>query len=105
MKGAEMEEPHYRWKKVKKIKTTEGKNFVVVYYRAIKTFYLPNGEYEGEHDYAYKMNPGDIACFVVKHDAIEATIGYLNQMIQLGYIEIQEDKNIVWEDEDENYTK
>lgn len=90
-----VKEPAYRRQLIKKI---HGK-FANTNYRAIKAFYLPIGEWIGEHECAYKMKPGEVAGFVGKYD--EDVIGYINQMVKLGYIEVEDNPNIVWEDEND----
>ena len=94
----EVKEPRYRKRRIKKIFG----EIVVVNYRAIKTLYLPGGEYTYEHEFAYGMNPGQEAEFTVRRNDVDTMISYLNQMVDLGYIEIKDDENIVWEDEDES---
>ena len=94
----EVKEPRYRKQRIKKIFG----EIVVVNYRAIKTLYLPGGEYAYEHEFTYRMNPGQEAEFTVRRNDVDTMISYLNQMVDLGYIEIKDDENIVWEDENES---
>ena len=94
----EVEEPRYRRQRIKNIYG----EYVFVDYRAIRPFFLPHGEYTYEHEFAYRMNSGEEAGFATRHDAVNEAIGYLNQMVDLGYIEIRDNKDIVWEDENES---
>ena len=94
----EIKVSRYRRQRIKKIHG----ELVHIDYRAIKTFYLPHGEYMYEHEFAYRMGPGEVANFAVRRNDVDTMISYLNQMVDLGYIEIKDDENIVWEDDDEN---
>lgn len=90
----EVGKPRYRRKLVKAV---HGKG-TRINYMVVKTFYLPVVEWCSEHKTAFRMEPGDVAGFV-GYD--EDVIGYINQMVKLGYIEIQDNPNIVWGDEND----
>lgn len=94
----EVKEPKKEPKWVRKqIKAVHGKG-TRINYMAVKTFYLPVGEWTSEHKTAFRMEPGDVAGFV---ECDEDVKGYINQMVKLGYIEVEDNPNIVWEDEDD----
>ena len=82
----------YRRKLVKEV---HGKG-TRINYMAVKTFYLPVVEWCSEHKTAFRMEPGDVAVFVGYDEDVK---GYINQMVKLGYIEVEDNPNIVWEDE------
>lgn len=82
----------------KQIKAVHGKG-TRINYMAVKTFYLPVGEWTSEHKTAFRMEPGDVAGFVGYDEDVK---GYINQMVELGYIEVEDNPNIVWEDDNEN---
>ena len=90
----EVGKPRYRRKLVKAV---HGKG-TRINYMVVRTLYLPVVEWCSEHKTAFRMEPGDVAGFV-GYD--EDVIGYINQMVKLGYIEVEDNPNIVWEDEDE----
>lgn len=79
----------------KQIKEVHGKN-THINYRAVRAFYLPIGGWDSEHKTAFRMEPGDVAVFVGYDEDVK---GYINQMVELGYIEVEDNPNIVWEDE------
>ena len=79
----------------KQIKEVHGKG-TRINYMAAKTFYLPVVEWCSEHKTAFRMEPGDVAVFVGYDEDVK---GYINQMVELGYIEVEDNPNIVWEDE------
>lgn len=81
----------------KQIKEVHGKN-IYINYRVVKAFYLPVGEWTSEHKTAFRMEPGDVAGFAEYDEDVK---GYINQMVELGYIEIEDNPNIVWEDEND----
>lgn len=81
----------------KQIKEVHGKN-IHINYRAVKAFYLPVGEWTSEHKTAFRMEPGDVAGFAGYDEDVK---GYINQMVKLGYIEVEDNPNIVWEDEND----
>lgn len=97
----EIKVSRYRRQRIKKIHERINGELVYIDYRAIKPFYLPHGEYTHEHEFAYRVDPGEVANFAVRCANADAVIGYLNQMVVLGYIEIKNDESIEWEDEDE----
>lgn len=79
----------------KQIKEVQGKN-IHINYMVVKTFYLPVGEWDSEHKAAFRMEPGDVAGFAEYDEDVK---GYINQMVELGFIEVEDNPNIVWEDE------
>ena len=79
----------------KQIKEVHGKG-TRINYMAVKTFYLPVGEWDSEHKTAFRMEPGDVAGFAGYDEDVK---GYINQMVELGFIEVEDNPNIVWEDE------
>ena len=79
----------------KQIKEVHGKG-TRINYMAVKTFYLPVGEWDSEHKAAFRMEPGDVAGFAGYDEDVK---GYINQMVELGFIEVEDNPNIVWEDE------
>lgn len=79
----------------KQIKEVHGKG-TRINYKVVKAFYLPVGEWTSEHKTAFRMEPGDVAVFVEYDEDVK---GYINQMVKLGYIEVEDNPNIVWEDE------
>lgn len=81
----------------KQIKAVHGKG-TRINYMVVKTFYLPVGEWDSEHKTAFRMEPGEVAGFVGYDEDVK---GYINQMVKLGYIEVEDNPNIVWEDENE----
>lgn len=81
----------------KQIKEVHGKN-TYINYRVVKAFYLPVGEWTSEHKTAFRMEPGDVAGFAGYDKDVK---GYINQMVKLGYIEVEDNPNIVWEDEND----
>ena len=91
----EVGKPRYRRKLVKAV---HGKG-TRINYMVVRTFYLPAVEWYCEHKTAFRMDPGVVAGFV-GYD--EDVIGYINQMVKLGYIEVEDNPNIVWEDENED---
>lgn len=80
----------------KLVKAVHGKG-TRINYMAVKTFYLPVGEWDSEHKAAFRMEPGDVAGFAGYDEDVK---GYINQMVELGFIEVEDNPNIVWEDED-----
>ena len=86
------EEP--KWVR-KQIKEVHSKN-IHINYKVVKTFYLPVGEWCSEHKTAFRMEPGDVAGFAGYDEDVK---GYINQMVELGFIEVEDNPNIVWEDE------
>lgn len=82
----------------KQIKAVHGKG-TRINYMAVKTFYLPVGEWDSEHKTAFRMEPGEVAGFVGYDEDVK---GYINQMVKLGSIEVEDNPNIVWEDNNEN---
>lgn len=82
----------------KQIKAVHGKG-TRINYMVVKTFYLPVGEWDSEHKTAFRMEPGEVAGFVGYDEDVK---GYINQMVKLGYIEVEDNPNIVWEDENEH---
>lgn len=82
----------------KQIKAVHGKG-TRINYMVVKTFYLPVGEWDSEHKTAFRMEPGEVAGFVGYDEDVK---GYINQMVKLGYIEVEDNPNIVWEDENED---
>ena len=88
----EVKEPEWVRKQIKEV---HSKN-IHINYKVVKAFYLPVGEWTSEHKTAFRMEPGDVAGFV-GYD--EDVIGYINQMVKLGYIEVENNPNIVWDDE------
>lgn len=92
------EEPKKEPKWVRKqIKAVHGKG-TRINYMVVKTFYLPVGDWDSEHKTAFRMEPGEVAGFVGYDEDVK---GYINQMVKLGYIEVEDNPNIVWEDENE----
>lgn len=81
----------------KQIKAVHGKG-TRINYMVVKTFYLPVGDWDSEHKTAFRMEPGEVAGFVGYDEDVK---GYINQMVKLGYIEVEDNPNIVWEDENE----
>ena len=79
----------------KQIKEVHGKG-TRINYMAVKTFYLPVVEWTSEHKAAFRMEPGDVAGFAGYDEDVK---GYINQMVELGFIEVEDNPNIVWEDE------
>lgn len=88
----EVQEPEWVRKQIKKV---HGKG-TRINYMVVKTFYLPVGEWDSEHKAAFRMEPGDVAGFAGYDEDVK---GYINQMVELGYIEVEDNPNIVWEDE------
>lgn len=88
----EVGKPRYRRKLVKAV---HGKG-TRINYMVVRTFYLPVVEWCSEHKTAFRMEPGDVAGFVGYNEDV---IGYINQMVKLGYIEVEDTPNIVWEAE------
>lgn len=94
----EVKEPKKEPKWVRKqIKAVHGKG-TRINYMAVKTFYLPVGEWTSEHKTAFRMEPGDVAGFVGYDEDVK---GYINQMVELGSIEVEDNPNIVWEDDND----
>ena len=89
-----VEEPEWVRKQIKEV---HGKN-IHINYRVVKAFYLPVGEWTSEHKAAFRMEPGDVAGFAGYDEDVK---GYINQMVKLGYIEVEDNPNIVWEDEND----
>lgn len=79
----------------KQIKAVHGKG-TRINYMVVKTFYLPVVEWCSEHKTAFRMEPGEAACFAGYDEDVK---GYINQMVRLGFIEVKDNPNIVWEDE------
>ena len=79
----------------KLVKAVHGKG-TRINYMVVKTFYLPVVEWTSEHKTAFRMEPGDVAGFAGYDEDVK---GYINQMVELGYIEVEDNPNIVWEDE------
>lgn len=84
-------------------KHTSGSIFVRVNFVFIKTFYFEDSEYsvssikEGEDDYIeFTTNENDAPTWDKWH---QDNVNYINQLVRDGYIEIQDNPNIVWEDE------
>ena len=90
----EVGKPRYRRKLVKAV---HGKG-TRINYMAVKTFYLPVVEWCSEHKTAFRMEPGDVAGFAGYDEDVK---GYINQMVELGFIEVEDNPNIVWEGEDD----
>lgn len=90
----EIKEPTWMRKQIKEV---HGKN-TYINYRVVKAFYLPVGEWTSEHKTAFRMEPGDVAGFAGYDKDVK---GYINQMVKLGYIEVEDNPNIVWEDEND----
>ena len=88
----EVKEPEWVRKQIKEV---HGKN-IHINYMVVKTFYLPVGEWDSEHKAAFRMEPGDVAGFAGYDEDVK---GYINQMVELGFIEVEDNPNIVWEDE------
>ena len=88
----EVQEPEWVRKQIKKV---HGKG-TDINYRVVKGFYLPVGEWTSEHKTAFIMEPGDVAGFAGYDEDVK---GYINQMVELGFIEVEDNPNIVWEDE------
>lgn len=88
----EVGKPRYRRKLVKAV---HGKG-TRINYMVVKTFYLPVVEWCSEHKTAFRMEPGEAACFAGYDEDVK---GYINQMVRLGFIEVEDNPNIVWEDE------
>ena len=88
----EVKEPEWVRKQIKEV---HGKN-IHINYMAVKTFYLPVVEWCSEHKAAFRMEPGDVAGFAGYDEDVK---GYINQMVELGFIEVEDNPNIVWEDE------
>ena len=88
----EVKEPEWVRKQIKEV---HGKN-THINYRVVKAFYLPIGEWCSEHKTAFRMEPGEVAGFAEYDEDVK---GYINQMVELGYIEVEDNPNIVWEDE------
>ena len=88
----EVKEPEWVRKQIKEV---HGKN-IHINYMIVKTFYLPVGEWDSEHKAAFRMEPGDVAGFAGYDENVK---GYINQMVELGFIEVEDNPNIVWEDE------
>lgn len=88
----EVGKPRYRRKLVKAV---HGKG-TRIDYMVVKTFYLPVVEWCSEHKTAFRMEPGDVAGFTGYDEDVK---GYINQMVKLGFIEVEDNPNIVWEDE------
>lgn len=89
-----VEEPEWVRKQIKKVHDKGTR----INYRVVKAFYLPIGEWTSEHKTAFRMEPGDVAGFTGYDEDVK---GYINQMVKLGYIEVEDNPNIVWEDEDD----
>ena len=85
----EVKEPEWVRKQIKEV---HGKN-THINYRVVKAFYLPVGEWTSEHKTAFRMEPGEVAGFAEYDEDVK---GYINQMVELGYIEIEDNPNIVW---------
>ena len=81
----------------KLVKAVHGKG-TRINYMVVKTFYLPVGEWDSEHKAAFRMEPGDVAGFAGYDEDVK---GYINQMVELGFIEVEDNPNIVWEDEND----
>ena len=88
----EVKEPEWVRKQIKEV---HGKG-TRINYMAVKTFYLPVGEWDSEHKAAFRMDPGDVAGFAGYDEDVK---GYINQMVELGFIEVEDNPNIVWENE------
>ena len=88
----EVKEPEWIRKQIKEV---HGKN-THINYRIVKAFYLPVGEWTSEHKTAFRMEPGEVAGFAGYDEDVK---GYINQMVKLGFIEVEDNPNIVWEDE------
>ena len=78
----------------KQIKEVHGKG-TRINYMVVKTFYLPVVEWDSEHKAAFRMEPGDVAGFAGYDEDVK---GYINQMVELGFIEVEDNPNIVWEE-------
>lgn len=89
----EVKEPAYRRQRIKEIHR-QG-SCTIINYRVIKAFYEMSDD-----GFADKVREGIVSNIDVSYDDDE--INYLNQMIELGFIEVENDNRIVWEDEDEN---
>ena len=89
----EIKEPAWVRKQIKKVHDKGTR----INYRVVKAFYLPIGEWTSEHKTAFRMEPGDVAGFAGYDEDVK---GYINQMVKLGFIEVEDNPNIVWEDED-----
>ena len=88
----EVKEPEWVRKQIKEV---HGKG-TRINYMAVKTFYLPVVEWCSEHKTAFRMEPGEVAGFAGYDEDVK---GYINQMVELGFIEVEDNPNIVWEDE------
>ena len=87
----EVKEPAYRRQRIKEVHR-QG-SCTIINYRVIRAFY----EMSDDDGYAHKVREGIVSNVDISYDGDE--VNYLNQMIELGFIEVENDNCIVWEDD------
>lgn len=105
----EVKEPEWVRKQIKRVDITalnkdgeSGYKYTDVQYRFIKPFYYDDTEWGVD---VYAKNDTSYQRFYMDDKPGESTylnkVAFINQLVRDGYIEIKDNSNIVWEDEDD----
>lgn len=99
----EVKEPKWVRKQIKRMnitapekETNYGDKYTDVNYRFIKPFYYDDDEWGVE---CYAKNSTSYQRFFEKSKSDPNAVALINQLVSDGYIEIEDNPNIVWEDE------
>ena len=96
----EVKEPTWVRKQIKRVDITAGYKYTDIEYRFIKPFYYDDAECGVD---VYAKNSTSYQRFYMDDKPDELgylnQVAFINQLVRDGYIEIQDNPNIVWEDE------
>lgn len=96
----EVKKPEWVRKQIKNIKYRYKGCFEVIKFRYIKDFYVCSFDSRSNEEVS-KWNKGfedEFDIYEGRYSSAEK-LSYLNQLVRDGYIEIEDNPNIVWEDE------
>ena len=98
----EVKEPTWVRKQIKRVDITAGYKYTDIEYRFIKPFYYDDTEWGVD---VYAKNSTSYQRFYMDDTPDKSTylnkVALINQLVRDGYIEVQDNPNIVWEDEDD----
>ena len=98
----EVKEPTWVRKQIKRVDITAGYKYTDIEYRFIKPFYYDDAECGVD---VYAKNSTSYQRFYMDDTPDKSTylnkVALINQLVRDGYIEVQDNPNIVWEDEDD----
>ena len=96
----EVKEPTWVRKQIERVDITAGYKYTEIQYRFIKPFYYDDAEWGVD---VYAKNDTSYQRFYMYDTPDKSTylnkVAFINQLVRDGYIEIQDNPNIVWEDE------